>query len=353
MKVKAKMLLSLLGRTLVVLPMAGFSSCELVKDDLAECPTPAVELRFVYDYNLESANSFHKQVDCLSAYFFDSDGRLVSVEQVTDRALLSDEDYRMRPDLPAGTYHVVAYGGMDCEKASFSHVGAITAGDHYTSLHVQLNPECLTAGEAERERRRLHNHYYGAADFTVDAQNDTRATVEMMRNTNSVQVALQHVSGSPIDCNDFIFAITDDNNDFDHANNLLATGEITYKPWNTENRSTGTVGRADSDTDEWHTALAQFTTSRLVTPKPTSAMLHVLRAEVGDTVLRVPLINYMLLFKNENTDAGLGSMGDQEYLDRANSWNFLFFLDDSNGESWDSTRIMINDWEVRFNEPQF
>ena len=358
MKVKAKKLTGLLGRVLVTLPLAGlFSSCELVREDLAECYVPVVELRFVYDYNMEFANAFHNQVDCLSAYFFNDDGQLVTVEKVTDPATLADENYRMRPELPEGNYHVIAYGGMDCERSSFRHARKLDIGDHFSDLHVQLDP----AAFYDSDRMRLHNHFYGAADFTVDLRNDTFATVPMMRNTNSVQVALQHVNGSPIDAADFVFEITDDNNDFDYANNLLATGEITYKPWNTENRTTGTVGgdfpdfdfEEDDEVQPWYTALAQFTTSRLVAPKQTSAMLCVRRANDGRPVFRIPLINYILLFKHDNTAVGLDYMSDQEYLDRENSWNFVFFLDDSRDELWISTHIIINDWEVRLNNTEF
>ena len=355
MKMKAKILAGLLGRVLVTLPIAGcFSSCELVREDLAECPSPVVELRFIYDYNMEYANAFHNQVDCLSVYFFDSDGKLVKIEKVTDPALLSDEDFRMHPELPAGSYHAVAYGGMDCEQASFSST-TMSENARLTDLHVQLNPACLT----DSTRYRLHNHYYGSVDFTTDPEQDTYATLPMMRNTNTVHVALQHISGSPIDCKDFIFEITDDNNDFDHENNLLATGEITYKPFLTDNRSTGTQEGIDTTgLQQTHVALAQFTTSRLMTRsaatgKQTPTLLHVRRASDGATVFRIPLINYMLLFKSDNSAAGLSGMGDQEYLDRENQWNFVFFLDDSRGDLWVSSRIIINDWEVRLNSTDF
>ena len=351
MKVKTTSFESLLGRMFAILPLAGLLSCGLVMEDLAECPSPVTELRFVYEYNMERANAFHNQVDCLSAMFFDSDGTLVAVEKEIDRSLLADENYRMRPELPDGTYHVVVYGGMECENASFSHARNMIVGSSKLSdLRVQLYPSCLT----DSDRHRLHNHYYGAADFTVVSGKDTYVTVEMMRNTNSVQVALQNENGGVIDHNDFIFEIIDDNNDFNHENNLLTTGEITYKPWITENRSTGTVSKAGGDDDEWYAALARFTTSRLVIAnpqtKPTAATLRIRRSDSGETVFRIPLVNYMLMFKHDNSDAGLEDMGDQEYLDRENTWNFVFFLKDG---LWVDGHIIINDWEVRMNNTDF
>lgn len=340
---------------LLTLPAVGLLSCNLVKEDLDECPPelqPKLELRFVYDYNMEFANAFHKQVDCLSAYFFNEDGNLVAVEKVTDSNLLADEAYRMYPEIEPGKYTVVAYGGMECDQSSFSHINTPVDGLKLTDLHVALDGDCLT----EPDRLRLHNHYYGKAEFTYDALKDTYATVELMRNTNSIQIALQHVNGSEIDHNDFVFEIIDDNDHFNHENNLLPTGEITYKPWNTENRSTGTVGsRADGSVEEreWYAAIAQFTTSRLVHNKGVSTTLKVSKADTGETIFKVPLVNYMLMFKDGDTTSGAAGMGNQEYLDRENSWRFVFFLDDSNDNLWVSTRIIVNDWEVRLNNTDF
>lgn len=41
------------------------SACGIINEDLDPCPDAAVNLRFVYEYNMEFANAFHNQVDCL------------------------------------------------------------------------------------------------------------------------------------------------------------------------------------------------------------------------------------------------------------------------------------------------
>ena len=357
MKMKAKFLAGLLGRVLVTLPVAGcFVACELVREELPECYVPVVELRFVYDYNMEFANAFHTQVDCLSVYFFDQEGYLVNVETVSDRETLRNEEWRMHPELPAGSYHVVAYGGMECENASFYHVKKMEQGIHLSDMRVRLD-RYVTEDESPDMTRRLHNHFYGAADLTVSDKEDSHATVYMMRNTNSIQIALQNEDGGEIDCNDFIFEITDDNNDFDCENKLLESGKITYRPYNTENRSTGT----DDKHKEWMAALAQFHTSRLALrnsqdkPFDTGTTLYIRKKEDGSTVAEVPLVNYMLMFKNDSGEVadsyygtdGIYYMGNQEYLDRENSWHFVFFLRDN---LWLKAHIIVNDWEVRMNE---
>ena len=55
----------------------GWISCESsIYTDQSDCPR-GLSLRFVYDYNMEYANSFPKKVDCLSLYVFDEQGNFV------------------------------------------------------------------------------------------------------------------------------------------------------------------------------------------------------------------------------------------------------------------------------------
>lgn len=310
-----------------------------------ECPRTGVQLRFVYDYNMERANAFHNQMHCLSLHVYNKDGGYVGTYTETQQSVLGDEAYRMSLDLPEGDYHVVAYGGMACETSSFSHTASVGPGTSLKSLGVRVNPECLTVDRL----RRLHDHFYGSADIQVTRNVESEHTVSMMRNTNTIQVALQHLNGSPIDCADFNYTITDDNTLMDAGNNLLAAGEVAYSPYETVNFTTGT--KAGEGQTEVNAAVARFTVSRLVHDKATSCTLHVTRKSDGSSVLKLPIVNYMLMFK-DNHDA-TRPMSDQEYLDRENSWRFVFFLDESNGNSWVNTRIIVNDWKVVVNNTEF
>ena len=103
-----------------MLATVALSSCERIFEDLDPCPH-GVSLRFVYDYNMEFANAFPKQVDCLTLYIYDDKDNYVDTKIVTG-AELQDEDYRMTLDLEKGNYHFVAYGGLACDKSSFSPV---------------------------------------------------------------------------------------------------------------------------------------------------------------------------------------------------------------------------------------
>ena len=116
----------------------ALTGCNAILDDEPEpCPV-GLEIRFVYDYNLERANAFPAQVDCLTLHIYDAEGKYVTTRTETS-SVLSDENYRMAIDLPEGEYRLVAYGGAECGKASFSHTAIPASGSKDTELGMKLN----------------------------------------------------------------------------------------------------------------------------------------------------------------------------------------------------------------------
>ncbi|MHC0039811.1 FimB/Mfa2 family fimbrial subunit, partial [Pseudoneobacillus sp. C159] len=85
-------------------------------EDLDPCPQ-GLRLRFVYDYNMEFANAFPTQVECLTVLFYDSDGKYVTT-RTNNTSDLADENWRMTIDLEPDEYQIIAYGGMECEQSS-------------------------------------------------------------------------------------------------------------------------------------------------------------------------------------------------------------------------------------------
>ena len=68
--------------------------------------------------------------------------------------------------------------------------------------------------------------------------------------------------------------------------------------------------------------------------------LTVTDKETGRTVFSIPLIDYALLVKGfYNRD-----MDDQEYLDRQDVYDMVFFLDES--DRWLDAYIYVNSWNV-------
>lgn len=206
----------------IAAPAAMVTSCDsAIYDDLEPCRVGA-ELRFVFDYNMEFANAFPSQVDCLTLYIYDGNGNYVATRIETSE-VLADENWRMVIDLPAGDYHLIAYGGTACEEAAYT-TATPQAGHHYTAMGHEM--------KAERVGTHLHDLYYGSLDMTVsDKDNEyTLATLPMMRDTNTLRILLQQLNGDPLDDNDFVWEITDDNTRHAHDNSVVPAGGVTYAP---------------------------------------------------------------------------------------------------------------------------
>lgn len=343
---------AIIGAALMAAPMAGLSSCDgAIYDNLAPCPE-GLKLRFVYDYNMEFANAFHSQVHCLTLFVYDEQGRCMAQRTENAADVLSDENYRMTLDLPAGKYTCVAYGGMECAESSFSFKPAPEKGALLTDLRVEMKPDAPGTD--------LHQMFYGSTTVEVPngATDYTEATLPMMKDTNNLRILLQHLSGKPVNVDDFKFTVTENNTLFNYDNALLPAPMIDFDPWVTGQITTGEYD-PDSDGGDHQSepgvtlAYAEFGLSRLVVPQKdpstglrVSPRLIITRAADGAKVVDIPLIDYLLLLKSDRYK----SMGAQEFLDRESRWSMIFFLDKAN--HWVSTHIVINDWVVRINNAE-
>ncbi len=336
-----------LSAGLAIIAAVSVSSCsDMVYDDLPECASGA-ELRFIYDYHMERGNSFMYAVDCLTVYIYDNDGNYVATRTETS-PVLADEEWRMKLDLPAGTYHILAYGGMECDKASFRHpAGSIpAAGTQYTTV----NTEVMAAGLATQPDAPLHDHFWGTAEITVSgtALVYDRATVEMRKNTNNIRVILQHLDGSPVDPDKFKFEIHADNTLMAHDNSLIDNGTAIYHSWAKGTTDMGMFPDGTSLTN----AYAQLSTGRLVASEKGQPRLIITNTENSTEVLDLDLIWLVRQAQQQNTRAGRdtsdgASMPLQEYLDRESRWAFYFLLDEK--DRFYNLHIKVNDWDVRFN----
>lgn len=310
-------------------------SCGMINDDIPECPEGA-RLRFVYDYNMEFANAFPSQVDCLTLLVYDKDGNYISSYTETSD-VLADENWRWDIKLPAGDYHFEAWGGMACPEATFHFTQEPAAGSKFTDLQVAMNQNAITSPQGTK----LHNLFFGALDMTVEQGTTTytEGTVYMMKDTNNIRLLLQNINGEPLDGDDFIFTIEDDNTLLNYDNSVIAGHGITYYPWTTGQVSSGVTEQGS----EAKLAFAELSTSRLTLG--TKPVLKIVRKSDGKALVDIPLVNYLLLLKSQE----FADMESQEFLDRESRWNMVFFLE--NG-SWMNVYIKINDWIVRINNAE-
>lgn len=317
--------------------LASVSSCDnVIFDDEGDC-TPYYKVRFVYDMNMKWADAFSNEVNEVTLYLLDEDGRIVWQKHEAGAAVKAP-GYTMDVDVDPGTYTLIAWCG-EGHTTSFAVDG--------TDLSCTLLRDRDARGKAyiDHDINRLYHGRLTAREFP-ETEGTHLYTVPLVKNTNDVRVVLQHLSGEPVDKDRFTFTITSDNGTMEWNNDLRPEETITYYAWHTDQ------GTAAFDYPEYRpqvralssfsAAIAEFTIARLVKEtggKPADVRLTVYN-DKGEVVFSIPLIDYCLMVKGAHNR----HMSDQEYLDRQDEYSMTFFLDE--GNRWVNSFIYINSWKV-------
>lgn len=298
-------------------------------EDEGDCSV-SYRVRFRYDWNIKFADAFAHEVRRVTLYVLDEDGGIVLTKTESGDNLAA-EGYSMEIDVPAGKYELIAW----CDAGEYRSWASENKEARREDLVRTLDTKRQDNGSAYTDGR-LDYIYYGhlsEADFTAD-EGQVTVTMPLMKDTNNFRVVLQHLSGKPVDKDKFDFFITDDNGKMDWDNSLQPCDSITYRAWSVSSGS-AEVGASE---ETFGVALAELTTGRLVTGH--RPRLSIRNRETGAIVISVPLIDYALLIKGHYNEG----ISDQEYLDRQDEYNMVFFLDKN--ENWVNTYIYINSWKV-------
>lgn len=321
-----------------------FASCHTVWDD-DDCPVDIeYRVKFVHDYNMLFTDAFATQVHSVTLYAFDETGKLV-LQQSEQGEALSHDDYTMKLDLAPGNYRLVAWAGL-AEGDAFE-VPQMTEG-----ISVQDDLTCRIKryhrtwhGEEIDSVGYLHPLWHGIAEPQLLQSraevNIQTVTMPLIKNTHTIRVILQQIAEGQLDASQFDFTITDENGMMTHENHLVeGDGILTYMPYHQAQGSAAVEGEASEE--QLNMVVAELTTGRLMADAETR--LTISNRETGETVLSIPLIDYLELCKTvANYDMPL-----QEYLDREDTYTMTFFLDSN--KAWVNTQIIINDWIVRYND---
>lgn len=81
-----------------------------------------------------------------------------------------------------------------------------------------------------------------------------------------------------------------------------------------------------------------------MTEKHREKMFLTITNRNGETVARIPVIDYALLAKDYYEEEYGRTMTDQEFLDREDDYVMTFFLDEDH--LWISSYILIHSWRV-------
>ena len=307
--------------SMLILFGSMLGSCEVLSEEEEDC---AVYVRFRYDMNMEFTDAFQHAVNSVTLYAFDKNG-VLAFQKTEEGELLKEDGYRMRLEQISHTeradYDFITWAG-EPDNESFS-IPVLSVGKHTKEdLICQLN----RAGDGvvnDNLDNLFHGQVNGLSFGGRAAQPGVDVVVPLVKNTNNIRIVLQEVSGEPLSASDFNFAITDKNGKMNYDNTLMEDEQLTYKEWYKGN------GQAGMD--------EELTTARLMADM--DPILTITKAETGEQVLSIPLVDCALLYKREK----YRDMPNQEYLDREDEYNFTFFLQDG---KWVSSSIIINSWRL-------
>ena len=329
--------------TMLLLLVGSFSSCDILDEEYEDC---AVYVRFKYDMNMNFADAFPNAVNSVTLYAFDKDGVLV-YQKTEEGELLKQDGYRMRLDgisrMDKAEYDFITWAG-DADREESFLVPVLTEG---SSTKEDLIYQLKRAGDGivNHDLKDLFHGQVNGVKIGRAAEEipGYEVVVPLTKNTNSIRIVLQHLSGQPVDVSKLHFSITDKNGKLNYDNSLMEDPQVTYQAWHKAQGSAGLGEEQEGVITEVNLALADLTVSRLMADEEP---ILVVTNDEEKQVIRIPLIDYALLYKRLRYE----DMPDQEFLDRQDEYNMTFFLDEN--YRWIDQFIYINSWKVVLQESE-
>ena len=297
---------------------------------------PHYKARFVFDYNMLETDAFASQVKAVKLYLIDpASGDIVWQGSDSGDALRA-EGYTMDLPVEPGTYEFVAW----CGEGAGTHFAIPTDATHHTHLTSTLGRSREDDGSASvcNDILPLFHGYLEAQTFPDD-EGTFIFKVPLVKDTNDVNIVLQHLSGEEVSKDDYTFTIVDNNGSMDWDNSLMPDETLTYMPHHIWQGTAGTGGEMPSKADisSITACMAEHTVARLVKGQDTRVIIT---NKKGHEVVNIPLIDYALMVKHSHC----AHMTDQEFLDRQDKYDIVFFLDKN--DHWTSAHIHIQSWTI-------
>ena len=315
---------------LVVLAAFIISSCK--KEIEGNC---GVTVRFVYTYNILSADALKNQVDEVTLYVFDNNGILV--QQCTNAASLP---VIRLTDLRNGNYRFIAWAQskyITLEQSFFSIPTLTTGVSSIDELTYWMKRE-----SSGIQRHELNNFLVGMSEVRIGS--DAYVTVDLKKVTNKISVVLlPYAPDGALDVADYEFSVVDKigNGHINYDFSLLPDDQITYLPYYVANLEP--ENREEILPDEIdRAAVVNISISRLLELNAARLMIRD-KNEGGKVIVSMNLPWVISLMKNENNF----KWSLQEYLDRQDSYTIMLFFNDN---TWINSQIIINGWVVNAKE---
>ena len=294
-----------------------------------------VTVRFVYTYNILSADAFKNQVDEVTLYIFDNDGILV--QQCAHTA--SSPVIRLT-DLRSGNYSFVAWAQSKQTTSDQSHflIPTLVVGDSsMDELTYWMKREGFGI-----QRHELNNFLVGMSEVTIGS--GSHIIVELKKVTNKIKVViLPYAPDVALDVANYEFSVVDKvgNGHVNYDFTLLPDDPITFLPYYAANLEPNDAGTRLLDEID-RAAVVEISTSRLL--EANAARLIITdKKDGGKVIVSMNLPWVISLMKIENNF----KWSLQEYLDRQDSYTIMLFFKDN---TWMDSKIIINGWVINAKE---
>lgn len=331
----------------IFLSVTVTSGCDsLIYDQQGDCD-PYYKVKFKYDYNLKFSDAFAAEVTEVTLYVVDdATGKVVWQKHEAGPELASGS-YMMDVDVDPGTYTLIAWCGSG-HTSSFGVADAEFHSDLKCRLQDRQEPSGFLANGKSHVRNRLNHLYHAKLDAQVFPKEQGTHVFEMhlTKDTNTVNIVLQNLSGDEIAPDDFTYTIVEDNGHMAHDNSLIPDEELTYFPWQIRSgvAEYDPVTRGAERMTKAQTSIAitsaTLTTGRLMADRKSYVKIY---NKDQSLVASLPLIDYAKMTKNYYEKDGR-ELTDQEFLDYQDEYEMMLFMD-QNGR-WMNSYIYINNWKI-------
>lgn len=294
------------------------NSCDVFNEDLPEC---RLSVKFKYDYNMLSTDEFHTQVDQVTLFIFDNDGKYLFKQSAEGNSLATGE-FQMDVQLPIGRYKFMAWAGVhDSYEISTLTEGVSTVTD--VKLRLKRDASLIID-------KKLEPLWYGEIiDVNFTGTTNQTEVVNLIKDTKRIKCMFQNTASSNNDLllDNYKFEILSANGYLDYDNSLLKDDVLSYFPYYTEQKSNSIM-------------IIELNTLRLVPGN--DARFIITDKTTSKSVLDIDLIDFFSLVEMEGN-----KWSEQEYFDRQSDYLITFYLKEPTvNESWIAAQIVINGWTL-------
>lgn len=325
--------------------MALTSCSNPVFDYEGDCD-PHYYVEYVYDMNMEWANAFSSQVNSVELYIFDSTtGELVDTYKESDVSKLSAPGYRMPIYVNPGDYEFVAWCGLENNMENlFSLDLNVSHREHLNCrMHRQYDDS------KAYQNKQLHGLFHGKVSASLpDREGEHIVTVNLIKDTNNINLSMQHLSGKPLTIDMFSVTMSEGNGYLAHDNTIKSDEDIEFRPWHLRSGMVDIGGRTkDSGDENLNYFMAELSTSRLMADR--DPRVNIIDNATGKIVYSIPIVQWATTFRSQqykDSNNNIHVISDnQEYLDRESDYDVMLYLDNGE-EGWVAASIYINSWKV-------